>query len=105
MSEVNNFNASNNFPILVMGVTSAPAHIPGHIQSCFLHHLKVAIPSQSQRLEMLTSLSQPYNLSPEVNLSKLAEATAGYVLGDVISLFTQGFNLAVGEAVDYWLVK
>lgn len=102
MSEVNKFNSANNFPVLVVGVTSKPQDVPGRVQSCFLHQLEVQSPNQAQRLEMLQSLSGQYNLGPEVDLTALSQATAGYVLGDLINLLAQSFDLAVKATYDHW---
>lgn len=102
MSEVNNFNSTNNFPVLVVGVTSKPQAVPGRVQSCFLHQLEVCGPSQAQRLDMLKSLSSPYNLGLGVDLPALSQATAGYVLCDLVKLLMQSFDLAVKATYDHW---
>ena len=102
MSEVNKFNHSNSFPVLVVGVTSRVEEIPGHVQSAFLHQLQISSPDHAERLSMLKSLSQPYNLCPEVDLPMLAQGTAGYVLGDLVNLFIQAFDLAVKSTFSYW---
>ncbi len=102
MSEVNKFNSANNFPVLVVGVTSKPHDVPGRVQSCFLHQLEVLGPNQAQRLDILRSLSRSYNLGPEVDLRALSKTTAGYVLGDLNKLLMQSFDLAVKAACDHW---
>ena len=102
MSEVDKFNSANNFPVLVVGVTSKPQDVPGRVQSCFLHQLEVSGPSQAQRLDMLRALSVPYNLGPEVDLSALSQATAGYVLADLVKLLVQSFDLAVKATYNHW---
>lgn len=102
MSEVNKFNSTNNFPVLVVGVTSKPQDVPGRVQSCFLHQLEVSGPSQAQRLDMLRALCTPYNLAPEVDLAALSQGTVGYVLGDLVKLLMQSFDLAVKATYDHW---
>lgn len=102
MAEVNKFNSSNNFPVLVVGVTSKPHQVPGRVQSCFLHQLQVSPPDQAQRLDMLRSLSIQYNLGPRVNFPTLSQATAGYVLSDLIKLLMLAFDLAVKATCDHW---
>lgn len=102
MSEVNKFNSTNNFPVLVVGITSKPNEVPGRVQSCFLHQLEVCSPNQAQRLDMLRLLSKPYNLGSEVDLSALSQATASYVLGDLVKLLMQSFDLAVKATYDHW---
>lgn len=102
MATVNSFNSTNHFPVLVVGVTSNPNQVPGRIQSCFLHQLEVSAPSQGQRLDMLVSLSRQYNLGLLVDLPAIAQATAGYVLGDLVNLLTQAFNLAVKDTYSHW---
>jgi SpoVK/Ycf46/Vps4 family AAA+-type ATPase len=102
MSEVNKFNSGNNFPVLIVGVTSKPQAVPGRVQSCFLHQLEVGGLNQAQRLEMLQALSALYNFGFEVDLPALAQATAGYVLGDLVKLLMQSFDLAVKATYDHW---
>lgn len=102
MSEVNSFNRSSDFPIIVVGMTSKVADVPSRVQSCFLHELELLPPNQTQRLHMLTSLSHSYHLSPEVHLDKLSQATAGSVLGDLVNVFMQAYDLAVGSTIQYW---
>ncbi len=97
MSEVNKFNRSKDSPILVVGVTSNPEEIPGRVQSCFLHQLEVSSPDKPQRLSMLSSLSKQYNIGLEVDLPMLAQNTAGFVLGDIVNLLIQAFDLAVQD--------
>ncbi len=102
MATVNNFNSTNHFPILVVGVTSCPDQVPSRVQSCFLHQLEVSPPNQRQRLDMLVSLSKQYNLGLTVDLPALAQATAGFVLGDLVNLLTQAFDLAVKGTYSHW---
>lgn len=102
MTEVNKFNSVNNFPVIVVGVTSKPEGVPGRVLSCFLHQLEVDSPNQSQRLDMLKSLSKQYHLGLQVDLAALSQATAGYVLGDLVKLFMQAFDLAVEATYNHW---
>lgn len=102
MAEVNKFNGISNFPVLVVGVTSRLEDVPGHVLSCFLHQLEVSPPTQSQRLEILKSLSRQYHLGLEVDLAALSQATAGFILGDLVKLFVQAFDLAVEATYKHW---
>ena len=102
MATVNTFNSANHYPVLVVGVTSKPNLVPSRIQSCFLHQLEMSAPNQAQRLDMLGSLSKQYNLGLLVDLPAIAQATAGYVLGDLVNLLTQAFNLAVKDTYSHW---
>ena len=102
MAEVNKFNAINNFPVIVVGVTSKAELVPGRVLSCFLHQLEMTPPTQPQRLQMLNSLSRQYHLGLEVDLATLSQSTAGYVLGDLVKLFMQAFDLAVETTCTHW---
>lgn len=102
MAEVNKFNHDNNFPVLVVGVTSKPEDVPGSVQSCFLHQLQVAPPNQIQRRDMLKSLSRFYNLGPEVDLPLLAQTTTSHVLGDLVNLLMHAFDIAVRATYNHW---
>lgn len=102
MEEVNKFNCVNNFPVLVVGVTCKAEDVPGRVQSCFLHQLEVSPPNQLQRMDMLKSLSRQYSLSPDVDVPALSQTTAGYVLGDLITLLMQAFDLAVRATYKHW---
>lgn len=102
MNEVNKFNCTNNFPVIIVGVTSKPDNIPGRVLSCFLHQLEVSPPTQLERLDMLKSLSKQYHLGLDVDLVTLSQATAGYVLGDLVKLFMQAFDLAMEDTYNYW---
>ena len=102
MQQVNLFNRSNRFPILVVGVTSHPGSIPARVQACFLHQLDVTPPTQVQRVTMLESLGRGYHLGAGVDLIDLSRRTAGFCLGDLIALYSSAYALAYQGLVKYW---
>ena len=102
MSEVDKFNCTDLFPIIVVGLTSKHTEVPSRVQACFLQQLELQPPGQEQRLSMLKSLSKSYYLSPEVDLMKLAQATVGSVFGDLVSVFSQAYDLSVSSILQYW---
>lgn len=96
MTQVDKFNRTNVYPIIVVGVSTNPDAIPARAQACFLHQLEVTPPTQSQRLAMLGSLARDYYVSPEVtaDLGPLSKRTAGFVLGDLIALYSSAYEIS-----------
>ncbi len=102
MDEVNLSNSKINLPIFMVGITSKPSEIPSRVQALFLHQLDMTPPSQEQRLTMMKSLSHSYHLSPEVDVIKMAQRTAGFVFGDIVRLFRQAYDNTVSCLLQYW---
>ena len=103
MTQVNKFNRTNSYPILVVGVSTIPGAIPARVQACFLHQLDMTPPTQTQRLAMLDSLARGYHVAPEVSadLTDLSKRTAGFVLGDLIALYSHAYELAYSDIVKH----
>ena len=102
MHQVDQFNRTRQYPIIVVGVSSHPGAIPARVQGCFLHQLDVTTPTQVQRLSMLESLSRGYHLAPEIDLTDLAKRTAGFTVGDFQTLYSSAFDVAYKETEKYW---
>ncbi|NXU43463.1 PEX6 factor, partial [Drymodes brunneopygia] len=81
-------------PVLVIGTTCRPQHVPTDVQTAFLHEVKIEAPSEEQRRLMLSMLTASLPLGKEVNLSKLAHRTAGFVLGDFCALLSHSSRAA-----------
>ena len=104
MNEMNKFNRTSQFPVLVVGMTSELNSVAARIQACFLHQLKMTPPTETQRQAMLSALSLEYNLAPEIDLVQVAKQTAGFVMGDYVTLFTHAFDKAFEDATKYRFV-
>lgn len=104
MEEMNKFNRSSQFPVLVVGVTSEFYSVPSRIQACFLHQIEMTPPNEPQRCAMLAALGLEYNLAPEIDhsyIESMAKQTAGFVLGDFVTLFISAFDKAFEETTKY----
>lgn len=103
MTQVDKFNRTNSYPILVVGVSTSPGAIPSRVQACFLHQLDLTPPTQGQRLAMLHSLARGYHIAPEVtaDLSDLSKRTAGFVLGDMLALYSHAYELSYSDIVKH----
>lgn len=66
----------SSHPVLVIGTTCKPQHVPTDVQTAFLHEVKIEAPSEEQRRLMLSMLTASLPLGKEVSLSKLARRTA-----------------------------
>ncbi|NWH82935.1 PEX6 factor, partial [Piaya cayana] len=81
-------------PVLVIGTTCKLQDVPTDVQTAFLHEVKIKAPSEEQRRLMLSMLTASLPLGKEVNLSKLARRTAGFVLGDFCALLSHSSRAA-----------
>lgn len=78
-----------------MGLTTNVRYVSSRIQQCFLHEMLLTPPTLDQRLSMIRGLSRHIPVSVEVDLSDIAQRTAGYVLGDYVTLFSHAKQLAL----------
>uniref|UniRef100_A0A8C6VA42 Peroxisomal ATPase PEX6 n=1 Tax=Naja naja TaxID=35670 RepID=A0A8C6VA42_NAJNA len=85
-------NAS--YPVLVVGTTSKLADVPSDVQTAFLHEVKIEAPTEEQRKAILNMLTQNFSLGKEVSLTKLAQQSAGFVLGDFCALLSHSSRAA-----------
>nr|DBA27424.1 TPA: hypothetical protein GDO54_011577 [Pyxicephalus adspersus] len=65
-----------DWPMIVVATSSHPGDISLDLQSCFIHEISLQVPSEDQRLSMLTALTAPLILSRDVNIYQLARRTA-----------------------------
>lgn len=80
-----------------MGVTTDLKQLSSHIQQFFLHEMVVSPPTLVERQDMITGLSRYIPMETEVDICDLAQSTAGFVLGDFITLFSNAKRLAVND--------
>ncbi|XP_077137985.1 peroxisome biogenesis factor 6 isoform X3 [Ranitomeya variabilis] len=81
-------------PFLVVATTSRAQEVPLDLQSCFLHEVCLNVPTEEQRLSLLTVLSAPLPLSRDVDLARLASSTAGFVVGDLCALLSRAGRIS-----------
>ena len=102
LGQVSRYIGSANFPILIIGITSRQSEVSSRIQALFLHQLEMVPPSQEERLSMLKCLSKTYHLSLEVDLTKLAQISTGFLFADFVHLFNMSYDMAVSSIFNYW---
>uniref|UniRef100_A0A8C8SVB1 Peroxisomal biogenesis factor 6 n=1 Tax=Pelusios castaneus TaxID=367368 RepID=A0A8C8SVB1_9SAUR len=87
-------DAGSSCPVLAVATTSRPQDVLADVQTAFLHELTVQAPSEEQRKAVLSALTASLPLGKEVSLAKLAQRSAGFVLGDFCALLSQGGRVA-----------
>ncbi|CAI8003755.1 Peroxisome assembly factor 2 [Geodia barretti] len=102
MSYISQHNKKSavDFPIMVVATAPKQAAIPAQVAMEMLHVVEMATPTETQRLVMLRGLARDYLTSPSVPWTQLARLTAGFVLGDVVSLLSRASNFATTAAFD-----
>ncbi|XP_070590741.1 peroxisome biogenesis factor 6 isoform X2 [Erythrolamprus reginae] len=86
---------NTSYPALVVGTTSKLADVPSDVQTAFLHEVKIEAPTEEQRKAILSMLTQNFPLGKEVSLTKLAQQSAGFVLGDFCALLSHSSRAAI----------
>ncbi|XP_044285651.1 peroxisome biogenesis factor 6 isoform X2 [Varanus komodoensis] len=81
-------------PVLVVGTTTRIGDVPTDLQTAFLHEVKIEAPSEEQRKAILSMLTESIPLGKEVSLTKLAQQSAGFVLGDFCALLSHSSHAA-----------
>ncbi|XP_073415094.1 peroxisome biogenesis factor 6 isoform X1 [Dendrobates tinctorius] len=81
-------------PFLVVATTSRAQEVPLDLQSCFLHEVCLNVPTEEQRLSLLTVLTAPLPLSRDVDLAHLASSTVGFVVGDLCALLSRAGRIS-----------
>ncbi|XP_063158377.1 peroxisome biogenesis factor 6 isoform X3 [Candoia aspera] len=85
---------NTSYPVLVIGTTTRLADVPSDVQTAFLHEMKIEAPTEEQRKAILSMLTQNFPLGKEVSLTKLAQQSAGFVLGDFCALLSHSSRAA-----------
>ncbi|KAH9977248.1 P-loop containing nucleoside triphosphate hydrolase protein [Lactifluus volemus] len=83
------------YPILVFGTTTAAAHVPPSLVSCFKHEVEFEAPGEAERSAILDTLLASKQLGPDVSIIDLARRTAAFVAGDLASLVVRTSYAAV----------
>ncbi|PFX28237.1 peroxisome assembly factor 2-like [Stylophora pistillata] len=82
------------WPVVVIATSSSPNDITADMYSCFLHELRFEAPSEKERCDMLRGLAQMLSVGNDMSFEQLAKRTAGLVLADMVTLFSNAANTA-----------
>ncbi|XP_063059063.1 peroxisomal ATPase PEX6 [Engraulis encrasicolus] len=74
--------------VVVVASVSNAKELSSGVLAAFVHQVVMECPTEDQRRAMLGMLSEEITLGKDVNLSKLARQTVGFVLGDLCVLVT-----------------
>ncbi|XP_074845338.1 peroxisome biogenesis factor 6 [Carettochelys insculpta] len=85
---------SSDYPVLVVATTCRPQQVLADVQTAFLHEVMLQAPGEEQRKAILSALTASLPLGKEVSLAKLAQRSAGFVLGDFCALLAQSSRAA-----------
>ncbi|KAH9499607.1 peroxisomal assembly protein [Bulinus truncatus] len=80
---------SQQYPVLILATTSNIANISEDLLPTFLHQINIEYPNEMERADILQGLLENCIVSPDLSISHLAQRTAGFVLGDLITLILQ----------------
>ncbi|CAB1344770.1 unnamed protein product [Coregonus sp. 'balchen'] len=94
MAALCQFIAHTPSSVVVVAAVSKPRELSSDVMAAFIHQVSIESPSEEQRRAMLASLSEGLPLGRDVNLSRLAKHTAGFLLGDLSALLTQAGKAA-----------
>ncbi|KAK7929518.1 hypothetical protein WMY93_005913 [Mugilogobius chulae] len=75
--------------VVVVASVPRPSDLSAAAVPLFLHQVTLQSPDQDQRRDMFQGLTQDLELGPDVDLERLAKATAGFVLGDLSALVSE----------------
>ena len=87
------------FPVIVVGLTGNSKLVSSQIQQYFLHELVMSPPTFEERRSIITGLSHYIPLDIEIDHYDIAQSTAGFVLGDFVTLFTNSRQLALTDLI------
>lgn len=89
----------SRFPVIAVGVTSEFHLVSPCVQQLFASEIVMTPPTLKERCELLRGLSRYTPISIEVDFNEIAQKTAGFVLGDFVTLISKGRQLAVKELI------
>ena len=91
----------SDWPVITIATSSSPNDISNDIFSCFLHKITLETPSEEERCELLMSLTNLVKLGNDVSVKQLSRKTAGFVLGDFVTLLCSAARVAAEKALEY----
>lgn len=80
--------------VVVVATVCRPRDLPASVTAAFVHQVALQSPTEEQRLALLQGLSQDLPLGADVDLHRLAQLTAGLVLGDLSALIAEAGRCA-----------
>ncbi|XP_041960772.1 peroxisome assembly factor 2 isoform X1 [Alosa sapidissima] len=80
--------------VIVVATVSNTKELSSGMLAVFVHQVVIKRPTEEQRRALLSMLSEGLPLGKNVNLSKLARQTVGFVLGDLCALLTLAGKVA-----------
>ncbi|GFS08952.1 peroxisome assembly factor 2 [Elysia marginata] len=87
------------YPLIVIATSRTPEKISEDMLHSFLHEVTMETPNESERGDMIQGLLETYYVSPDISVSHLAQRTAGFVLGDLVTLIIQAKRCAYQKAL------
>ncbi|XP_028398673.1 peroxisome assembly factor 2-like [Dendronephthya gigantea] len=91
----------SQYPVLVLGTTSNIQNMTSDLRSCFSDEFEIDAPGEGQRVEMLKALSTGFLVGPGVSFKTLASRTAGMVLSDFCTMFSEAVLQAKDDIMGY----
>ncbi|CEG42720.1 aaa-domain-containing protein [Plasmopara halstedii] len=69
--------------------------VPKFIRECFLYEMHLEAPDQHKRLEFLRHITKSIELHEDVDLTEIAQMTAGRTYGDLTAMLADAGSLAI----------
>ncbi|OLL24791.1 Peroxisomal biogenesis factor 6, partial [Neolecta irregularis DAH-3] len=92
---------NTEFPLVLIGTSCDKDKIADELVDCFQHELYINAPSESERTEILSTLTESLALSPDVHLSTLAIRSAALVAADLVDVVSRAKFLAFSHMEKY----
>ncbi|KDQ59383.1 hypothetical protein JAAARDRAFT_153154 [Jaapia argillacea MUCL 33604] len=89
----------NGHPVFIYGTTCDATKMSSTILSCFKHEVTFQVPSEIERLDILSSLLLDVPTSPDVSPSMVARQTAALVAGDIVDLVARAKYASIERVV------
>ncbi|XP_071080015.1 peroxisomal ATPase PEX6-like [Haliotis cracherodii] len=77
---------AQEFPLIVIATTHNAQQLSQDMQEAFLHDIKIETPNELERREIVHGLMESEVRSADISLPRIAQRTAGFVLGDLVAL-------------------
>lgn len=78
-----------DYPLIIIGTSENMQDLNSNILEGFLHHMKMLVPTETERANMFTSLIEDQYVSGDVSATYISRRTAGCVLGDIVNLLNR----------------
>ncbi|XP_041350807.1 peroxisome assembly factor 2-like [Gigantopelta aegis] len=88
-----------DFPLVVIATTHKPTAVSQDLNEAFLHEIKMEVPCESERIEIIHGLVEFETTSADLSLPHIAQRTAGFVLGDLVALVAHAKRQSFSKAL------